>query len=213
LDSATLFPREVTLSAATVRKLAVFPITLALLALAAYGTKRQVCNAASGYCIGSDACVVPQFLYANGVNGQIANFPVEPGGVLGAPTSTPGSAQSLGMVALNNQFLYASNSVILSGGAIDAWTITPGTGALTVVPGSPFSLGLFTLAGGLDANPALQVLCHRVLHRRSDAGARLALRRWKRTSHHYDLWQLRLWSPTRKTAPSPATALLPAAAC
>jgi 6-phosphogluconolactonase len=61
---------------------------------------------------------------------------------------------------LNNQFLYASNPASPVGGtsSIDAWSIAPGTGALTPLPGSPFSLGPLSFAAGLATNSAAQVL-------------------------------------------------------
>jgi 6-phosphogluconolactonase (cycloisomerase 2 family) len=65
------------------------------------------------------------------------------------------------MAALNNQFLYISNPQLSWGTAssvIDAWSINPTTGALSIVPGSPFSLGPLNIAAGLAVNSAAQVL-------------------------------------------------------
>jgi hypothetical protein len=58
------------------------------------------------------------------------------------------------MAALGNQFLYVSNPQLTLGGAssIDAWSINLGSGALTTVSGSPFSLGPLSLAAGLAAD-------------------------------------------------------------
>lgn len=145
---------------AVIQKLTIVLIGFALLALGGCGSSgSKVCNLASGCCGNNPAaCPIQQFLYANGINGQIATFPVTTGGALGTPTLTPGASISLGMAALNMQFLYASNAMPASGSAIDAWAITPGTGALTTVPNSPFSLGVFSLAGGLAIDSAARVL-------------------------------------------------------
>src|SRR5271154_2717753 len=99
------------------------PLLLAaLLALAGCGTNRAtVCPLASSCGCGQngDACAAPQFLYADGLNGQVTAFPVDNNtGALGQPTSvsTTGTADSLGMAALNNQFLYVSSlQVMLQG--------------------------------------------------------------------------------------------------
>lgn len=108
----------------------------------------------------NDLCAAPQYLYANGLNGQINAFPIDRStGAPGSPTSTSGPTASLGMAALNNQFLYVSNPQATLGGTstIDAWSIDLSTGALKTVPGSPFSLGPLSFAGGLATTPA-QVL-------------------------------------------------------
>ncbi len=116
----------------------------------------------SGCCgVGSDVCLGPQFLYATDVNGQIDIFPIDATtGIPGTLASTSGPLMSLGMAALGNQFLYASNPQLTIGGAssIDAWSINLNTGALTPVPGSPFSLGPLSLATGLAADSSAQVL-------------------------------------------------------
>ncbi len=139
------------------RAFSLFLIVSGLLALAACGSSgTRVCSQAGGCCVGEVACAEPQFLYANTVNSEIAIFPVSSGGALGTATTTPSAAPSLGMVPLNNQFLFASNPAPLSGGTINAWTINAGTGALTALPS--FSLGLFSFAGGLAANPNMQML-------------------------------------------------------
>jgi 6-phosphogluconolactonase len=121
----------------------------------------KVCPLAGCCGPGSDACAVPQYLYALGLNGQISAFPIDGGtGAPGSPTSTSGPANSLGMAAINNQFLYASNPQLGLGtsGSIDAWSINLSTGALTTVQGSPFSLGPLSLGAGLVANGPAQVL-------------------------------------------------------
>jgi 6-phosphogluconolactonase len=150
---------------AAIRRLAISLILTSLAGLLALGgcgtTSTKVCTLSG--CCGptSDACVVPQFLYANGLNGQISIFPIVNGtGIPGTPTSVSGPANSFGLAALNNQFLYASNPASPVGGtsSIDAWTIAPGTGALTPLAGSPFSLGPLSFAAGLAVNSTAQVL-------------------------------------------------------
>jgi 6-phosphogluconolactonase len=136
---------------------------LAVLALGGCGYNgTKVCPLAGCCGAASDTCAVPQYLYALGLNGQISAFPIDGGtGAPGSPTSTSGPANSLGMAAINNQFLYASNpqlSQLGASGSIDAWSINLGTGALTTVQGSPFSLGPLSLGAGLAANGPAQVL-------------------------------------------------------
>jgi len=144
------------MSSRVLRTLAVILIGPILLELAACGGNGiKVCNE---LCCGSDAaCPAPlPLLYADGLDGHIAAFPVNPGtGALGTSTTAPSPAQSLGMAALGNQFLYASNSQTA---LVDAWSITPNTGALAQVNGSPFNLGAFSIAGGLAVNNSAQVL-------------------------------------------------------
>jgi len=153
------------MSTAAIRRLAISLILTSLAGLLALGgcgtTGTRVCTLSG--CCGptSDACVVPQFLYADGLNGQISIFPIVNGsGIPGTPTSVSGPANSLGMAAINNQFLYASNPASPVGGtsSIDAWAIAPGTGALTPLAGSPFSLGPLSFAAGLAVNSNAQVL-------------------------------------------------------
>lgn len=153
------------MSTGTIRNLALSLILTSLVGLLALGgcgtVSPKVCTL-SGCCgLTSDACAVPQFLYANGLNGQISVFSIVNGsGVSGPSSSVSEAANSLGMSALNNQFLYASNPASPVGGtsSIDAWAIAPGTGALTPLPESPFSLGPLSFAAGLAMNNAAQVL-------------------------------------------------------
>jgi 6-phosphogluconolactonase (cycloisomerase 2 family) len=143
-----------------IRRLAISLILPSLLVFAGCGNGPKVCNATGCCGAGSDLCPPAQHLYADGLNGQVTVFPVAGNGALGSPTSTTGPAMSLGMAVLNNQFLYVSNTQLTVGGTstIDAWSIQPGTGALATVSGSPFSLGQFSLAGGLAANNSASVL-------------------------------------------------------
>jgi 6-phosphogluconolactonase len=105
-------------------------------------------------CSSSNRGTVPaqpaSYVYATGLNGQVAIFPVDgTTGVLGTPSTTSGPSASLGIAAIKNTFLYASQSK--SSGSIDAWTIDQNTGQLTSVAGSPFTLGAFALPAGMAA--------------------------------------------------------------
>ena len=143
------------------RPTAIFLIIICSLAFSLLGgcgsNTVRVCNA-TGCCGPADLCVAPRYLFADGLNGQISSFSINADGTLGSPTSISGPTQSLGMAALSNQFLFASNPVMMSGGAIDAWSINLGSGALTPVNGSPFIIGPFSLASGLAVNQSAQVL-------------------------------------------------------
>jgi len=141
----------------------IFLILAGLLALAGCGSSNGIHVCSLTGCCGpaSAACAAPQYLYATGLNGQVDVFPIINGtGMPGSPTSTPGPARTLGMAALNNQFLYVSDPQATVGGTstIDAWSIDLGTGALKTVSGSPFSLGPLSFAGGLATNSPAQVL-------------------------------------------------------
>lgn len=102
----------------------------------------------------STACRAPAFVYADGLNQQVFIFPVDlTTNQLQTPTSVSGPSESLGMAAISNQFLYASAPGGAGGTAsVDAWSINQTTGALTAVPGSPFSLGPLSFATGLAAD-------------------------------------------------------------
>lgn len=90
------------------------------------------------------------YVYATGLNGQVAAFPVDAAtGALDTPSTTSGPSASLGIAAINNSFLYASESEL--SGSIDAWTIDQNTGKLSSVAGSPFTLGAFAQPAGLAA--------------------------------------------------------------
>ncbi len=129
---------------------------IALFALAGCGTNTQVCNLANCCGPGVAACPIgPQHLYAAGITGQVTTFTVLPGGDLVNPVSISGPAVALGMAAVNNQFLYVSN---LRTQALDGWSISPGSGALTPLQGSPFGVGMFSVGAGLATNNAASVL-------------------------------------------------------
>jgi 6-phosphogluconolactonase len=151
------------MSATSSRGLWIFLAGIALLALASCGgTKTAVCNieaprsAASTCTCGQ--CPAQALLIANDLDGHVATYQVQAGTVVGAPTLTTGSPQSLGMAVLNNAFVYQSNPTVEIAGAINGWSLTLPSGALTGIPGSPFSLGPLTLSGGLATSPVLPVL-------------------------------------------------------
>jgi 6-phosphogluconolactonase len=124
-------------------------ILIVTLALAGCGSSSHATLCSSS---GVAACPVQSvsYLYATGLNGQIATFPVNTAtGTLGTPSTTSGPSASLGIAAIDNSFLYASEAE--SSGLIDAWAIDQDTGALTPVTGSPFTLGTFALPAGLAA--------------------------------------------------------------
>jgi 6-phosphogluconolactonase len=86
----------------------------------------------------------PEFLYAtnNSTAGQILTFTVDhKTGALGTPTTTAGPAMAQGLASAQHQFLYASDTL---NNGVDAFSINQTTGALTTVPGSPFSAGSIT---------------------------------------------------------------------
>ncbi|HMC62352.1 MAG TPA: beta-propeller fold lactonase family protein [Candidatus Solibacter sp.] len=127
----------------------------ALLALAGCGTSSKVCNLAACCGAGADACPVQRYLFAAGLTGQVSAFPVVGGGALGSPVSVAGPAHTLGMAALNNQFLYVSD---FQNQSVDEWSINPSSGVLTPVPGSPLSLGTLNFGAGLATNSTANIV-------------------------------------------------------
>ena len=85
------------------------------------------------------AATPTEFLYVTSSNhdGEIISFPIDrDSGVLGAPTSAQGPMTASGIAPSQNQFLYVSSE---QQGIIVAYQIDQTNGALTIVPGSPFS--------------------------------------------------------------------------
>jgi hypothetical protein len=103
------------------------------------------------------ACPVnpgPEFLYATSTGGQILAFSIDHGsGALTALAPVPGPSMSLGIAAVNNQFLYASD---LSTGQLYGFSVDQTTGALSALGSSPFSAGSFS--AGLAAPEGSSVL-------------------------------------------------------
>jgi 6-phosphogluconolactonase len=136
-------------------------VTLSL-ALTGCGTNlRTVCDAplgssSTGTCTcGTGACPAqpgPEFLYATSIGGQILAFSIDQNnnGALTSIGSVPGPAISLGLAAVDNQFLYASDT---HNAQLDGFSINQTTGALTALAGSPFPTGTLSIPGQLAAPP------------------------------------------------------------
>jgi len=88
------------------------------------------------------------FLFVGTQDGQILSFPIQSDGSLGtmASISTPSGVAAIA-VDPTVRFLYAADGVH----GVSAFTITTGTGALTVVTGSPFSAGLTPVGVAVDS--------------------------------------------------------------
>lgn len=129
------------------------PLILFLsLVLAGCGSSSHgvVCPSSAATTCNCGPCPVQSlsYVYATGLNGQVAAFPVDPTtGALGTPSTSAGPSASLGIAAINKTFLYASESDV--NGPIDAWTIDQNTGKLSPVAGSPFTLEAFAMPTGL----------------------------------------------------------------
>ncbi len=136
----------------------IFVVVALALTLASCGTSTPpiVCNlpsSSNGTCTcepGTSACPVspgPEFLYAAGSGSQIQVFGIDhKSGALTAVGSVPGPATTFGLTAVNNQFLYVSDSTQAQ---LDGFSINQTTGALTALTGSPFSTGVISLPEGL----------------------------------------------------------------
>src|SRR5437588_5700894 len=134
------------MSATIFRFCSVLSVLLVLSFLAGCGGGHGVFCAvpASGSTCTCGPCPVnpgPEFLYAtnNSTPGQILAFPVDhKTGALGTPTTTAGPAMAFGITSAQHQFLYVSDT---QNTGIDAFSINQTTGALTTIPGSPFTPG------------------------------------------------------------------------
>jgi len=133
------------------------------LAITACGTDRSITcalpasSSSSATCTcGSEtaACPIqpgPEFLYASTSGGQILAFSVGQNNTALTPIgSVPGPAIGLGLAAVDNQFLYASDT---QNAQIDGFSIDQTTGALTALAGSPFSTGTLSFPGVLATPP------------------------------------------------------------
>jgi 6-phosphogluconolactonase len=140
-----------------------FVVVALSLALTACGTNSPpiICalpaSSSSGTCTcgsGTAACPVnpgPEFLYATSLGGQILAFSIDHNsGALTTIGSVPGPSLSLGITAVNNQFLFASDT---HNAQLDGFSINQTTGALTALAGSPFPTGTLSFPGDL-ASPA-----------------------------------------------------------
>jgi|HubBroStandDraft_4_1064222.scaffolds.fasta_scaffold01581_3 6-phosphogluconolactonase len=140
-----------------------FLVAALSLAVTSCGTTTPViCNLpgstnGSGTCTcgsGMPACPVnpgPEFLYATSIGGQILAFSIDHNtGALTTIGSVPGPSLSLGITAVSNQFLYASDT---HNAQLDGFSINQTTGVLTALAGSPFSTGTISIPGALAAPP------------------------------------------------------------
>jgi 6-phosphogluconolactonase len=129
-----------------------------LIALAACGSNQTACplsaTSTNGCGCGNvpvNACAAPSYVFGDGLDGKISTFSVDNStGELTLASAVTGPSASLGMAQLQNRFLYVSDFQLPS--IIDAWSINLGNGALTPVPGSPFSMGSLSVAAGLAAD-------------------------------------------------------------
>ncbi len=104
---------------------------------------------------GPAACPVtpgPEFLYAYGLTGQIQAFSIDhnSGTLTAVGSATVPNSLAPGMVAVNNQFLFASDR---SQSQLYGFSINQTTGILTALQGSPFSTGTLTAPSGLASPP------------------------------------------------------------
>jgi 6-phosphogluconolactonase len=142
-----------------------FVLCALALALASCGTNAPLVICApssSGTCTcgpGVAACPVipgPEFLYATSSSGQILAFSIDnSSGALTPLASASGPSMSLGLTAVNNQFLYASDSL---NAQLDGFSINQTTGELTTLVNSPFSTGTFSFPQGLASPPGSNFL-------------------------------------------------------
>lgn len=146
-----------------------FVVVALSFALASCGTNTPVvCNFApssassSSTCTcgpGTAACPIspgPEFLYAISSSGQILGFSIDhTSGALTSVSSVPSPSFSFGFTAVNNQFLYVSDS---TNAQLDGFSIDQTTGALTPLANSPFSTGPFSVPVGLVSPAGSTVL-------------------------------------------------------
>jgi hypothetical protein len=116
-------------------------LALSLTVTGCGGTQNQNCAT----CMLSSA----QFLVATTTSGQILRFPMKDGG-LGAPSSVPGPANSMGVAVGTPSggssfqiFVYVSDP---TNNVIDGFSVSSTDGSLSTLAGSPFPMG--TASGG-----------------------------------------------------------------
>jgi 6-phosphogluconolactonase (cycloisomerase 2 family) len=121
------------------------------LALTSCGKTPAICNGGSvGTCLCTSNCPAmpgPEFLYASSTSGQVLGYSIDHNtGALTAINSISGPMRSLGLTAVNNQFLYASDPL---NSQLYGYSINPTSGALTMLGASPFSTGAITFPAQL----------------------------------------------------------------
>lgn len=86
-------------------------------------------------------------------NNQVSTFTVDAstGVVSGNPGTTPGPALGGGLVLTSTDFLYVADS---GNNAVDAFSVTPSSGALAMVSGSPFTVASGQGAQGMSVDSA-----------------------------------------------------------
>jgi 6-phosphogluconolactonase len=148
------------------------------LALTCCGTNpRTVCDAplsssSTGTCkCGTGACPAqpgPEFLYATTIGGQILAFSIDQNnnGALTSIGSVPGPVAGLGLAAVDNQFLYASDT---HNAQLYGFSINQTTGTLVALSGSPFPTGTLSFPGKLATPPGDMGTASSVLYA-ADAG-------------------------------------------
>jgi 6-phosphogluconolactonase (cycloisomerase 2 family) len=154
-----LFKRKLMPSSALRTPASFFVVVALSFALTSCGINtRVICPASSGATCqcgaGTEACPIspgPEFLYATTNGSQILAFSIDQNsGALTALASALGPSASLGLAAVNNQFLYASDPF---NAQLAGFSINQTTGTLTALAASPFSTGPFSVPTGL-ASPA-----------------------------------------------------------
>jgi 6-phosphogluconolactonase len=115
----------------------------------ARSSNSATCTCGTGECPAQPG---PQFLYATTLGGQILALSIDQtnNGALTSIGSVPGPTAGLGLAAVDNQFLYASDT---HNAQLDGFSIDQTTGALTALGGSPFSTGTLSVPGVLAAPP------------------------------------------------------------
>src|SRR5260370_1123433 len=153
-----------------------FVVAVVALALTSCGTTAPIVCAASSSALcqcgpGVAACPInpgPELLYAPSNSGQILALSIDQKtGALPTLVSARGPAVSLGLIAVNNQFVYASDSFHAQ---LDGFSINQATGALSALAGSPFSTGSFSVPVGL-ASPTGSSLLYAAAAGKGDAFA------------------------------------------
>jgi 6-phosphogluconolactonase (cycloisomerase 2 family) len=132
-------------------------LSLILLFMLAGCGSTHVCNVSGTGCCMAGACPLrpgPEMLYATtsatNLNQILAMTIDANSGALGTATGVSGPANSVGLTAVNGQYLYASDT---SGEQVFGYAIDQTNGSLTMLTGSPFTTGVPSSPAGLGAAP------------------------------------------------------------